>query len=100
MESPLAPVFACLMVMDKLILDIKRNTRGRTKVLAKYVGDLLLIVDKKNTKMKYSFHPSIRFTNEMEMDKSIQYLDLRLRISLDRITLDWFYISILTQAEG
>lgn len=94
MGSPLAPVLACL-VMDKLLVDVKGSIRGKAKVLAKYVDDLLLTIDKQHIDevltVFNSFHTSIKFTHELEANKSIPYLDLRLGRHLDRITFDWFY---------
>lgn len=94
MGSPLAPVLACL-VMDKLLIDVGTSIRGNAKILAKYVDDLLLIIDKHHInevlEVFNGFHPSIKFTHEVEVERSIAYLDLKLAREADRITFDWFY---------
>lgn len=76
-------------------MDVGRTIRGNAKILAKCVYDLLLIIDKYRInevlEVFNAFHPSIKFTHEVEVESSIAYLDLKLTRESDGITFDWFY---------
>jgi hypothetical protein len=79
MGSPLSPIVA-EMVLDRLFRTIKE--KFDVIYMCKYVDDSLFIVNKNlvNDILKFmnSFHPRLTFTQEIEKDSSINFLDVTI----------------------
>jgi len=93
MGSPLSPIIANLVLQD-LEEKALQTINCDISFYYRYVDDILLSAPKDQisniVNCFNSFHNRLQFTVELEINKSLSFLDLRLEIVNGEIVLDWF----------
>jgi len=94
MGSPISPIIADIVMQD-LETSILTRLNVQLPFYYRYVDDIVLaaprdkimdILDEFN-----SYHSRLKFTYELENNGSLSFLDLKLRISDNKILIDWFH---------
>lgn len=93
MGSPLSPILAKILMND--ILDnVLPTLPTQPKVLALYVDDSFWVVNKNQVNIisetLNAYHPRIRFTNEIEKDKKICFLNLMIHREENELITNWY----------
>lgn len=94
MGSPLSPIIADLVMQD---LENKALYKIGFKLplYYRYVDDILLVT--KSDKIDHivntfnSFHDRLQFTHELENDRQISFLDLKLIVRDNVVYVDWYH---------
>jgi len=93
MGSPLSPVIADIVMRDLEITCLHKLNFNLT-FYHRYVDDIILTSppDKLDIILNTfnSYHERLHFTIELEENRSLSFLDLRLTISDNTIYIDWF----------
>jgi len=93
MGSPLSPVIADIVMRD-LENDCLRKLNFELTLYYRYVDDIVLTspVEKIDLILNTfnTYHKRLKFTIELEDNRSINFLDLRLTITNNIIYIDWF----------
>lgn len=96
MGNPLSPTVADI-VLDELIdqaLSDLTKIGIKVKLMTKYVDDILAIIEKKDIHTILDTlnkqHNKLKFTVEMENQRTIPYLDIQLHISNNKFITDWY----------
>jgi len=93
MGSPLSPILSDIVMQD---LETKafQNLNLYLPLYFRYVDDLLLLAPNNEVdnilKTFNSIHERLRFTIEMESNRTLNFLDLSLIIRGDRLIIDWY----------
>ncbi|XP_036138449.1 uncharacterized protein LOC118644314 [Monomorium pharaonis] len=94
MGSPLSPIMADLVLQDFEDKALKA-LKFEIPIYYRYVDDILLSVPltitTETVNMFNSFHLRLQFTLEREKDRCISFLDLLLRITNNKVIIDWFH---------
>lgn len=94
MGSPISPIIADIVMQD-LETSILTRLNIQLPFYYRYVDDIVLaapkdkivdILDEFN-----GYHSRLKFTYELENNSSLSFLDLELRISDNKILIDWFH---------
>ncbi|RYE27225.1 MAG: hypothetical protein EOP45_01905 [Sphingobacteriaceae bacterium] len=93
MGSPLSPILAKILMND--ILDnILPTLPSQPKALALYVDDSFWVVNKNHvtiiSEALNSYHPRIKFTNEIESDQKIAFLNLMIHRTDNELITNWY----------
>ena len=94
MGSPLSPIIA-----DIVLQDIENKARYRLgneiTLFYRYVDDIFLIASRDSidsiVHIFNSFHDRIKFTFEIEKNRQINFLDLKICVERDLLILDWYH---------
>lgn len=93
MGSPLSPILAKILMTD-LIEDTLSRIRNRPKFLSLYVDDSFWIVDSIDVihilDSLNLYHPKINFTVEFEKNCQINFLDVSIIRSNNRLITNWY----------
>lgn len=93
MGSPLSPIIAN-MVMQDLEESIINTLDFNIGMYYRYVDDIIMLAPKNKIDSilnKFnSYHQRLQFTVEYEIERSINFLDLNIKIIDNVIHLDWF----------
>jgi len=93
MGSPLSPVIADIVMRDLETACLHKLNFNLT-FYHRYVDDIILTIppDKLDLILNTfnSYHERLHFTFELEVNRSLSFLDLRLIISNNIIYIDWF----------
>lgn len=96
MGNPLSPTIADI-ILDKLLDDVidelnKKNIK--IKFISKYVDDLFAIIRKNDEdeimRTLNSYHNKIKFTLEIEKQKEIAYLDIKIMRKDNKLITNWY----------
>jgi len=94
MGSPLSPVIA-YMVLQDLEEEALNKINCNIPFYFRYVDDILLAAPiDQITKIVDTFndcHDRLQFTVELEVNKSLSFLDLRLEVVHNEIIIDWYH---------
>jgi len=94
MGSPLSPIIAHMVLQD-LEEEVLEKINCNIPFYYRYVDDIVLaapidqikkIVDTFNT-----FHDRLQFTVELEANKSLSFMDLRLEVVNNEMVIDWYH---------
>lgn len=93
MGSPLSPILAKILMND--ILDTTLPTLpSQPKALALYVDDSFWVVNKNLVTIisnaLNAYHPRIKFTNEVEENKRIAFLNLMVHRTEEELITNWY----------
>jgi len=93
MGSPLSPVIADIVMRD-LETTCLQKLKFNPIFYHRYVDDIILTIpsEKMDSVLNTfnSYHERLQFTIELEVNRSLSFLDLRLTISDNTIYIDWF----------
>ena len=94
MGSPISAIVANL-VMEELETEVKSHTHIIPTVNKRYVDDIFIIMKKEEIEPyrfeMECFHPRLTFTTELEQDKSLAFLNVRVRRKDDGNITTEFY---------
>ena len=101
MGSPISNLFANIVMEDleTECLSVLKNTYNCIpKKYYRYVDDTFLIVDKKDVELIFNifnnYDPHLKFTHEIENNKSISFLDVLVINDNNNIVTDWYQKSV------
>ncbi|GAB0099411.1 uncharacterized protein DMENIID0001_152670 [Sergentomyia squamirostris] len=91
MGAPLSPV-AADVVMDFALNEITKKLDYSLHCLCKYVDDIFCLIprDRVEETLEASFHPSLQFTVEIEVDAGLPYLDTFVRRNQTTLETVWY----------
>lgn len=79
--------------MNKLLADVIKNSNIKSKLCLKYVDDILCIIleDKMDTFLSLLniYNKSIKFTKEIETEKSIRFSGIKINRENGKIITEW-----------
>jgi len=93
MGSPLSPIIANLVMQD-LEENILNNLNLQPVLYYRYVDDIIISAHKteiENILSRFNgYHQRLKFTCEIEVNRCLNFLDIKLIIVKNRIITDWF----------
>ena len=94
MGSPLSPIIADLVMQD-LECKALNSLNLELPFYYRYVDDIILAAPTENIpdilNVFNGYHKRLQFTSEIELNRSLGFLDLLLRVEDNKIIIDWHH---------